>query len=83
MCVQRYVITVQNFIDGVQWTKVNEMKDYYTMNNIGKCKYVVNFYDGIQTHKDGSKFYDIRIFKNKVRMKAFINELIAQGYKAQ
>ena len=57
------------------------MKDYYVMYNIGKVKYVVNHYDGIQTHKDGSKFYGIHTFKNKVKMNTFINSLVADGYK--
>jgi hypothetical protein len=29
-------------------------KEYYTMQNVGKCKYVVNYHDGIKLHKDGS-----------------------------
>ena len=49
--------------------------------NIGKAKYVVNFYDGKKTHKDGSPFFDIKIFKNKQAQCAFLAYLIAQGYK--
>jgi hypothetical protein len=55
-------------------------KTYYRMDNIGKSKYSINFHDGVQTHKDGSKFYDIRIFKNKPGMEAFIRELHDKGY---
>ena len=40
-------------------------KQYHLQMNIGKAKYVVNHYNGIKTHKDGSPFYDIKIFKNK------------------
>lgn len=47
---------------------------------IGKSKYVVNFHDGVSTHKDGSEFFDIRIFKNKRKMNAFITGLKSQGY---
>lgn len=57
------------------------MKDYYLMMNIGHAKYVVNFHDGVKTHKDGSKFYDINIFKNLPSLKAFIKELTEQNYK--
>lgn len=55
-------------------------KKYYTMNNIGKVKYVVNYHDGVQTHNDGSLFYDIRTFKNKVEFNKFISELKKEGY---
>lgn len=47
----------------------------YVSQNIGKCKYVVNYHDGIKTHKDGSPFYDIKIFKNKKKMNDFITKL--------
>jgi hypothetical protein len=56
-------------------------KVYYTQTNIGKCKYVVNYHDGIETHKDGSPFYGIRTFKNKKKFNAFIKELSDKGYK--
>ncbi len=57
------------------------MKNFYVQYNIGKCKYVVSFHDGIKTHKDGSKFYDIAIFKNKQKLNSFTNSLKKEGYK--
>jgi len=57
------------------------MKEYYWQTNIGKAKYLVNFHDGVSTHKDGSEFYDLRIFRNKPAMEAFIKELSDKGYK--
>ena len=48
------------------------MKTYYTQRNIGKAKYVVNYHDGIKTHPDGSRFFDIAIFKSKKAMCLFI-----------
>lgn len=57
------------------------MKDYDIMYNVGKCKYLVSFHNGVSKHKDGSNFYDIRIFRNKVKMNAFIKELVKDGYK--
>lgn len=57
------------------------MKDYHTTSNVGRAKYTVSYHDGIAKHKDGSKFYDIRIFKSKVKMNEFIDSLIASGYK--
>jgi len=56
------------------------MKVYNQMQNIGKAKYVVNFHDGKKKHKDGSAFFDIAIFKNKVKLNEFIKELIEKGY---
>ena len=44
------------------------MKKYNIQYNIGKAKYVVNYHDGVKKHKDGSSFYDITIFKNKVKL---------------
>lgn len=57
------------------------MKQFNLQTNIGKAKYVVNHSDGIKTHKDGSTFFDISIFKNKVKMQRFINNLCNNGYQ--
>lgn len=57
------------------------MKNYYVQKRIGHAKYVVSHYDGIQTHNDGSAFYGIHIFKNKIKMNAFIQSLVKTGYK--
>ena len=56
------------------------MKTYRQTDNIGLAKYTISFHDGEKTHADGSKFFDIRIFKNKVRLAAFIKALVEQGY---
>ena len=56
-------------------------KLYYTQDNIGKAKYTVSKHDGKQTHKDGSDFYDIAIFKNVKKRDAYIKDLIKQGYR--
>ena len=57
------------------------MKNYYIQYNIGKCKYCVSFHDGVQTHRDGSPFYGINIFKNKKKMNSFVKQLVLDGYK--
>ena len=57
------------------------MKTFYEMNNVGRAKYTVNAHDGIQTHKDGSPFFDIAIFKNKRDRDKYVNQLISDGYK--
>lgn len=56
------------------------MKKYRIMHNVGKCKYVISFHDGIKIHNDGSEFYDIRIFKNKLYLNKFVKELHTEGY---
>jgi len=56
------------------------VKNYNIMYNVGKAKYVVNYHDGIKKHNDGSNFYDIRIFSNKIKMNSFIEELESKGY---
>ena len=54
---------------------MNKPKEYYVQDNIGTAKYTVSCYDGIQTHKDGSPFYGIKLFKNKRKRDSFITEL--------
>ena len=56
------------------------MKKYYVQYNVGKAKYVVSSHNGIDTHKDGSPFYGIDIFKNKLKLKACIDKLKKEGY---
>jgi hypothetical protein len=57
------------------------MKTFYRLDNIGKAKYTINFNDEIKTHKDGSPFFGMAIFKNKKKMNEFIKELIQEGYR--
>ena len=56
------------------------MKIFYLQSNIGKAKYVVNFHNGVKTHSDGSRFFDISIFRNKKKRDAFIETLLNDGY---
>ena len=56
------------------------MKRFYLQDNIGRAKYTVNFNDGKSKHKDGSDFFDIRIFKNKKDVARFVKDLQRDGY---
>lgn len=56
------------------------MKTYRIRENIGKCRYCVNFHDGVKTHNDGSEFFDLHIFSNKRKMTVFVNKLKRDGY---
>lgn len=58
-------------------------KKYHIMYGIGKAKYVVSHWDGIKTHKDGSSFYDVTIFKNKQKLGNFVNNLRKDGYQEE
>ena len=61
-------------------SKRTSKKRYYIQYNIGHAKYVVNSHDGKQKHSDGSDFFDIRIFKNKQKLKKYEKELQQKGY---
>lgn len=57
------------------------MKRFNIKYNIGKAKYVVNFFDGKKKkHKDGSDFFDIAIFNNKKKLRNFVTDLRLSGY---
>ena len=56
------------------------MKTFKVQHNIGKAKYVISYHDGIKSHPDGSPFFDIAIFKNKIKLNKFTKNLIENGY---
>jgi hypothetical protein len=56
------------------------MKKFNLMYNIGKVKYVINYHNGIDKHKDGSNFFGIYTFRNKKKFDAKIKELKNEGY---
>jgi ferritin len=64
-----------------EMTASGSEKDYNIMENVGRSRYVVNYHDGEKTHKDGSAFYDVKIFGNKVDLEKFEKELKRKGYK--
>ena len=55
-------------------------KNYYIQYNVGKVKYLVNFHDGVKTHKDGSAFYDVHCTNNKKDFQKFVKRLESLGY---
>lgn len=59
------------------------MEKQFRINpQIGRAKYSISYHDGIKKHNDGSDFWDIKIFKNKVdfnkAIKKYTNESITQ-----
>ena len=62
------------------------MKSFKTSDNGRKgsaARYYIRDYDGIQTHKDGSPFWGLRIFKNKKDFSRHVNFLLTAGYREQ
>lgn len=55
-------------------------KKFYIQQNVGTAKYLVNYYNGVKKHEDGSDFYDIAIFSNKKKLDDFVKELKSKGY---
>ena len=56
------------------------MNRYNIQYNVGKAKYLVNYHHTNKKHADGSDFYDIAIFTNKVKLNAFVKSLAQKGY---
>lgn len=46
-------------------------QDFYITYGIGSSKYCLSYYIG-NTYKDGSKFYEIKLFKSKKSLNSFI-----------
>ena len=60
---------------------VNEGKKVFRVNpGIGKAKYSISSHDGVKKHKDGSDFFDIEIFKNKVDLEKGIKKYTSNGF---
>jgi len=56
------------------------MKRFNIQYNIGKCKYLINYYNGISKHNDGSDFFDIATFTNKTKFEVFKTSLLTKGF---
>ena len=56
------------------------MKRFYQLDNVGTAKYTINFHNGESKHKDGSDFFDMRIFKSKKAVSEFVKKLRQDGY---
>lgn len=92
----RYINDVAYYFVGAYekcWQAWNTLEDFYSdypedlsakyynvMNGVGNVKYLVNYHDGIKTHKDGSPFYDAATFSSKRLMQTFVKSLISGGY---
>ena len=56
------------------------MKTYRDNPQIGAVRHSVSFNDGMKTHKDGSPFFDLKVFKRSKDKEVFIRGLEADGY---
>ena len=78
---EKYSIINHEIIEEIEVEELDEgKKRYNTTSNVGKAKYVINFHDGKKTNKDGSDFFDIKIFKNKPDFENAEKELKSKGY---
>jgi hypothetical protein len=60
---------------------VTEGKKAFKVNPpIGKAKYSISSHNGSSTHKDGSDFWDIKIFKNKIDLEKGIKDYKSKGF---
>ena len=55
-------------------------KRYYQQDRVVSAKYTISYHDGKKKHKDGSDFFDIKIFRNKKDLAKFVNTLSKSGY---
>jgi len=63
---------------------VTEGKKVFKVNpQIGKAKYSISSHDGVKKHKDGSDFFDIETFKNKVDLEKAIKNYTSKGFKME
>lgn len=60
---------------------ISEGKKAFKINpGIGKAKYSISSYDGHKKHNDGSDFWDIQIYKNKVDLEKGIKDYKSKGF---
>ena len=60
---------------------VTEGKKAFKVNPpIGSSKYSISSHNGSSTHNDGSDFWDIKIFKNKVDLEKGIKDYKSKGF---
>lgn len=55
-------------------------KQFKVNPQIGTARHSVSFHDGIQTHRDGSAFFALYIFRTKRKLTVFVNKLKREGY---
>jgi hypothetical protein len=68
-------------MESVNENTINEGKKAFKVNpGIGKAKYSISSHDGVKKHKDGSDFWDIEIFKNKVDLEKAIKNYSSKGF---
>jgi hypothetical protein len=59
---------------------IQPVKRFNIMYNVGKVKYLVSYHKDDSKYSDGSDFFNIASFKNKVKLNDFIKKLEKEGY---
>ncbi len=71
-------------LKGMKSESVNEgKKRFKQQDGVGSSKYTISYHDGKKKHKDGSDFFDIKIFKNKPELEAFKKDLVSKGFVSE
>lgn len=69
---------------GLSEATLNEgKKRFKQQDGVGSSKYTISYHDGKKKHKDGSDFFDIKIFKNKPELEAFKKDLVSKGFVSE
>jgi len=77
------VVLKFKIVEGVT-KSVTEGKKVFRVNPaIGKAKYSISSHDGVKKHKDGSDFFDIETFKNKVDLEKAIKNYTSKGFQME
>lgn len=50
------------------------------LTTMRRGQHVVSYHDGVKTHKDGSPFYDGRVYKRIETARRFLRKLLTEGY---
>lgn len=58
-----------------------QAKTFSVMENVGRARYLVNFNTGVNHHRDGSPFIDVRICRNKRTLNKTLRDLRQDGYR--
>jgi hypothetical protein len=79
--MNRKIKILENMIRTEVRRQIIEGKKVFKLNPpIGRAKYSISSHDGVKTHRDGSDFWDIEIFKNKVDLAKAIKKYKNDGF---
>ena len=79
--MNKKIKVLENMIRTEVRRQITEGKKAFKVNPpIGRVKYSISSHDGVKTHRDGSDFWDIETFKNKVDLAKAIKKYKNGGF---